>query len=540
MTALELQADVSEKVGARVAEVMPVPPAGQALASLLSATAGRPLARCAGKCTCGGSCRTDSELDEGWRHRSVLARSGPAAVLALQRAAGNRSVAAKLSSGGRRLQRAAKGLGEPGRRPDLWLGDTGPAVRAVQSLLDVPVTGVFDEATRLAVVKFRKAAFGETDPAGGVGPGTWQRFDALPKAQGSPGKRPDLWLGDKGPAVILLQSRLNITQTGVFDERTRLEVVHYRKAAFKESDPAGGVGPATWASIDAMGAKQDKSGLCGGWHPCTAPGECEVPDGTGATSDAWEISLAIDLEVASADDVTALGAEVGHVYVQFKGGDGKLWSYGFYNDPADPQGTPDPFQHPKAMGCLVHPDRIHDACVDHRQRYTVTAEGYQKALALAQAFCKTPLKYELMDFNCTTFAARIVETAGGTVPAYRGKVGGTGGVTADNPYTLMQNLNAAVPTKDLTDAGAIHDWLQKHSNDDIAKLPEAEKKRLIRVVLAKTWVGDRDVESAEWVCKAVKDAAEMERIEHEITPLAKSLNSSSQRKRVQAALALRP
>ncbi|MGZ6601701.1 MAG: peptidoglycan-binding domain-containing protein [Solirubrobacteraceae bacterium] len=540
MTALDLQADVSEGVGARVGEVLPVRPASQALAPLLSATAGRTLARCAGTCTCGGSCRTDSELDEEWRHRSLLARSAPAAVLALQRAAGNRAVAAKLSPGERRLQRAAKGLGEPGRRPDLWLGDTGAAVRAVQSLLDVPVTGVFDEATRLAVVKFRKATFGETDPAGGVGPGTWQKLDELPKAQGSPGKRPDLWLGDKGPAVILLQSRLNITQTGVFDERTRLEVVHYRKAAFKESDPAGGVGPATWASIDAMGAKQDKSGLCGGWHPCTAPGECDVPDGTGGTSDAWEISLAIDLEVASADDVTARGAEVGHVYVQFKGGDGKLWSYGFYNDPADPQGTPDPIQHPKAMGCLVHPDRIHDPCIDHRQNYTVTAEGYQKALALAQAFCKTPEKYELMDFNCTTFAARIVETAGGTVPAYRGKVGGTAGVTADNPYTLMQSLNAAVPTKDLTDAGAIHDWLQKHSYDDIAKLPEAEKKRLIRVVLDKTWVRDRDVESVEWVCKGVRDAAEMERIEHEITPLANNLSGSSQRKRVQAALALRP
>lgn len=539
MTALDVQVDVSEGVGARVAEAMPVSPVGQALASHLSATPGRTLARCAGTCTCGGSCRTDAELDEGWRRASLLARSGPAAVLALQRAAGNRAVAVKLGSGRRLLQRAAKGLGEPGRRPDLWLGDTGPAVRAVQSLLDVPVSGVFDETTRLAVVRFRKATFGETDPAGGVGPGTWQKLDELPKAQGTPGKRPDLWLGDKGPAVILLQSRLNLSQTGVFDERTRLEVVHFRKAVFHETDPAGGVGPATWAKIDAMGAAQDKSGLCGGWHPCAPPGECDVPDGTAAPGTAWEISIALDLEVASADDVTALGAEVGHAYVRFKGGDGKLWSYGFYNDPADPAGTPDPVQHPKVRGCVVHPDRIHDPCIDHRQDYTVTAEGYQKALALAQAFCKTPEKYDLKDFNCTTFAAKIVETAGGTVPAYRGKIGGTGGVTADNPYALMESLKAAVPTKDLTDPGKVHDWLQSHSYDDIAKLPEAEKKRLIRVVL-KGWVRDRDVESVEWVCKGVRDAAEMERIEHEISPLAKDLSSSGQRKRVEAALALRP
>jgi hypothetical protein len=191
------------------------------------------------------------------------------------------------------------------------------------------------------------------------------------------------------------------------------------------------------------------------------------------------------------------------------------------------------------MGCVVHPDRIHDPCIDHRERYTVTAEGYQKALALAQAFCKLPEKYELKDFNCTTFAARIVETAGGTVSAYRGKIGGTAGVTADNPYALMESLKAAVPTKDLTDAGKIHDWLQAHSYDDIAKLPEAEKKRPIRVVPT-GWVRERDVESVEWVCKGVRDSAEMERIEHEISPLAKNLNCSSQRKRVEAALALRP
>jgi hypothetical protein len=52
-----------------------VPSTGQAaLASLLSATARRTLARCAGTYTCGGSCRTDSELEEDWRRASLVTR----------------------------------------------------------------------------------------------------------------------------------------------------------------------------------------------------------------------------------------------------------------------------------------------------------------------------------------------------------------------------------------------------------------------------------------------------------------------------------
>ena len=191
------------------------------------------------------------------------------------------------------------------------------------------------------------------------------------------------------------------------------------------------------------------------------------------------------------------------------------------------------------MGCVVYPDRIHDACVDQRMKHTVTEEGYQKGLALAQAMCRVPEKYDLKNFNCTTFAGKIVEVAGGTVPNYRGKIGGTGGVTADNPYALADSLNKDVPTRALTDADKIHDWLHTHRYDDIAKLPESEKKRLIREVL-KGWVRDADLESVEWVCKGVKDVEEMKRIEHEITPLAKGLNSSKQRQRLYDALAIRP
>ena len=475
--------------------------------------------------------------------RAAVGRFSPAGVLMLQRAAGNRAVAAALGAqpGRRMIQREEKQEGEAGKRPDLWVGDTGPGVKLVQSRLGVEQTGRFDEATRLAVVKFRKDVFKEDNPAGGVGPETWKKLDerAGAKPAGTPGNRPNLWLGDSGPAVLLVQRILNITQTGVFDERTRLEVVQFRKVVFKEENPAGGVGPETWKKLDQMGASQAKTGLCGGWHPCCPPGQCEVPDSTTAAGGGWQINIALDLEVASPNDVTALGAEVGHAWLEFSGGDGKRWSYGFYNNPADPAGTPDPYQHPKVMGCVVHPDHIHDACVDQRQKHAVTEEGYQKALALAQTMCRVPEKYDLKAFNCTTFAAKIVEVAGGSVPNYQGKIGGTGGVTADNPYALSESLNKDVPTRTLTDANQIHDWLQPRSYDDIGKLPESEKKRLIREVL-KGWVRDKDLESVEWVCRGVKDAEEMKRIEHEITPIAKTLKIKWQSERLYAALAIRP
>jgi peptidoglycan hydrolase-like protein with peptidoglycan-binding domain len=473
------------------------------------------------------------------RRAAMLGRAGPAGVLALQRAAGNRAVAAALGAGTARLmiQRAEKQEGEPGRRPDLWVGDTGPAVKLLQARLAIEKTGQFDEATRLAVVQFRKDVFKEADPAGGVGATTWQKLDerAGAKPLGEPGSRPNLWVGDSGPAVVLLQRILNIPRTGVFDEKTRLEVVQFRKAAFKEPDPAGGVGPETWKALEVMATEQADSGLCGGWHPCCASGDCDKPDWTTAGGGGWEINVAIDLEVAAADDVTRKG-EVGHAWVEFKGADGKRWSYGFYNDPTDPHGKPDPFFHPKVKGCIVHPDRIHEACVDRREKHTVTEDGYQKALALAQATCRTRPEYDLKDLNCTTFVARIIEAAGGKLPNYRSHIGGTGGTTADNPYALVDSLDKDVPTHALTDADKIHEWLQKHP-DDIAALPETEKKRLIRKALDRTWIRDKDLEAVEMVCNRVTDAAEMMRIQHEIVPLVNKMNSPWQRERLLKALA---
>jgi hypothetical protein len=57
-----------------------------------------------------------------------------AGLLELQRTAGNRAVLTTIGQS-RRLQRATKSEGTPGNRPDLVVGDTGPAVTLLQSRL---------------------------------------------------------------------------------------------------------------------------------------------------------------------------------------------------------------------------------------------------------------------------------------------------------------------------------------------------------------------------------------------------------------------
>jgi peptidoglycan hydrolase-like protein with peptidoglycan-binding domain len=185
----------------------------------------------------------------------------PADVLALQRTAGNRAVGRMLSSdalpaGSRRLARAEQPAGKPGARHWLNPGDTGPGVSLLQRILGVPRTGVFDEATRLAVVDFQTAR-PELHPAtGGVGEGTWKALDEIIathwRAEGKPGARPWLNPGDFGPGVELLQRALGISVTGRFDEKTRLAVVDFQVARPELLPATGGVGEGTWKALDEI------------------------------------------------------------------------------------------------------------------------------------------------------------------------------------------------------------------------------------------------------------------------------------------------
>ena len=212
---------------------------------------------------------------------------------------------------------------------------------------------------------------------------------------------------------------------------------------------------------------------------CASPSACDVPDATKPpdATGVWQINIAIDIETEDASDVTT--ATVGHTFVEFIGADGKSWTYGFYPNPTD---IPTEFKY-EVFGCMVHPDAIHAKCVDHRERYKVTAAQYQKALEFAQTLCRATPKYHIRDFNCTTFAVKIAEAAGQTVPKYRGKVSKYG-IGADNPNTLLESIrDRDVPTRKLTGDTEIREWLRDHTYADIGKLPEAEKLRLINRLL---------------------------------------------------------
>ena len=172
------------------------------------------------------------------------------AVLSLQRSCGNAAVGRLIAQRtarsnrvrSRLLQRTEYGEGEFGNRPNLVAGDTGAGVKLLQSLLGVKESGVFDQATRAAVDQFQRQQGWEPS---GVGPMTWEKLETH---AGNIGARPNLNVGDRGPAVKLLQTLLGVPETSVFDQTTRKAVDAFQRAQGWEPS---GVGPMTWAALDA-------------------------------------------------------------------------------------------------------------------------------------------------------------------------------------------------------------------------------------------------------------------------------------------------
>ena len=278
-----------------------------------------------------------------------------------------------------------------------------------------------------------------------------------------------------------------------------------------------------------------RGGFCGGPRTCASGGACTTADKTGAPTGTQKLVVAIDIEAPTASEVSS-EANVGHAYVEFQGTDGSVFTYGFYPDPARP---PNIFK-TRTFGCMVHPDTIHERCVDYRETFTLTDAEYGAALAMAQRMCSAPPQYDLSTFNCTTFAVVIAREAGKTLPAVKGKVGGgTIGLVADNPNTLYDALmDRDVPTRHLTGDTQMRTWITDHTPAEIAALPVAEKKRLINRLLD-GWVHDEDVAAIERICSSVTTAVEMTDIDGAIRPRTSSLNAA-QGGRVKAALSRRP
>ncbi len=155
-------------------------------------------------------------------------------------------------------------------RPVLRLGSSGDAVLVLEERLvelgfgPGVVDGLFDGATRVAVVEFQGVAGIGRD--GIVGPVTWSRLDAgvvAPEPDPDPpapdppvsGVRPVLRLGSSGDAVLVLEERLVElgfgpgVVDGLFDGATRVAVVEFQGVAGIGRD--GIVGPVTWSRLDA-------------------------------------------------------------------------------------------------------------------------------------------------------------------------------------------------------------------------------------------------------------------------------------------------
>ncbi|MFL6211741.1 MAG: DUF4157 domain-containing protein [Pyrinomonadaceae bacterium] len=182
-------------------------------------------------------------------------------------------------------------------------------------------------------------------------------------------------------------------------------------------------------------------GRCGtAWSCATTRQACGAADnpimGPMARSNWWKLTVKIDTEAPTEDDV--MPDTIGHTYVEFSESNGAVYTYGFYPRPDQ---RPD-FGHFWVPGCMVHPDTAHQGCVDYDEPFMLTEAEHRRALDTAQTMCYAPEYYDLLKFNCTSFANLIVRQAGKSLPAIRGMLGARvgGRAWADNPNTLLKGL----------------------------------------------------------------------------------------------------
>jgi peptidoglycan hydrolase-like protein with peptidoglycan-binding domain len=162
-------------------------------------------------------------------------------------------------------------------------GARGSAVRTLQAVLHVPVTGRFGPTTVTAVRRYQRAHGLVAD--GVVGAGTWGtiarsvtaavRPPAVPVRHSPPAahrpavpgiaarppvteaevrqlRRRVLRVGRSGPAVLTVQRLVGAVPTGVFDRPTQRQVARYQRAHGLHAD--GVVGDQTWSLLTRVAA----------------------------------------------------------------------------------------------------------------------------------------------------------------------------------------------------------------------------------------------------------------------------------------------
>jgi hypothetical protein len=266
-------------------------------------------------------------------------------------------------------------------------------------------------------------------------------------------------------------------------------------------------------------------GMCGGAWTCAAS-PCDQPDpghaGNGTTPTEWTLKVRIDTEAPTPEDVGP--NTFGHTYVELNDSSGAVWTYGFYPNKAT--GTPDPMLKPVVGGCTVHPDTGHESCVDYTETFKLTKPEFDKALNFATLMCKAPSNYNVLTFNCTTFADVVARQAGKSLPPIRGTLGSSIKVTADNPNTLLEGLkDRDIPSRHATSDTDIRTWVFGADSKTIAALPAAEKVRLVNRLID-GWVAEGDIAAVEKICGAITSATEMKSIRDAVGGRESELNKA--------------
>jgi hypothetical protein len=188
------------------------------------------------------------------------------------------------------------------------------------------------------------------------------------------------------------------------------------------------IGPPVPAATDALGARLQRSvaarpgrqmvarvsmkDCCNDWKDCL---RSDKGRGAGVATE-WGLSIAVDRESTKNLPARVKAGAVGHTWLKLWDNTGTSFSYGMW-----PQTGFDP-SHPfsSVKGCLHHPDVAHEPpkATDYKETsYKVTEENFQKALDYAQDKCKVDPDYNLMSYNCTTFAIEAAQAAGVTPPS---------------------------------------------------------------------------------------------------------------------------
>lgn len=137
-------------------------------------------------------------------------------------------------------------------------GDSGPAVVKMQSSLShagfaVPSSGVFDEATKKALLRFQNTY--HIQATGELGAQTSNGLEEVVGWKGVASGKDILEPGEQGPAVTMLQRQLvaagyKVDLSGVYDPKTAAVVKELQRS--KGWGPDGKVGPLTVSAIKEL------------------------------------------------------------------------------------------------------------------------------------------------------------------------------------------------------------------------------------------------------------------------------------------------